>query len=133
VKVGKLGILPFLKGYYIYVGSAMGNRGTSLQNRLKRHLTSSFKNSQPHPHWHIDYFLIKPHVKITAIYILPNQDKREECLLSELLHDYSDNEIQGFGCSDCRCRTHLFYFNEENSIVSFLGLNSSMNLRIRKK
>ena len=61
IKIGKLGALNFKKGYYIYVGSAMGRSSTSLKNRLLRHLKSNFysknTNNKPKTHWHIDYFL----------------------------------------------------------------------------
>ena len=25
----------------------------------------------------------------------------------------AEDAVQGFGCSDCRCRTHLHYFRED--------------------
>ena len=40
--IGALGRIEFQQGYYIYVGSAMGNKGsTTLLNRVKRHVDSS--------------------------------------------------------------------------------------------
>ena len=39
IKVGKLGMINFKKGYYVYVGSAMN----SLESRLKRHLSEDKK------------------------------------------------------------------------------------------
>ena len=38
IKIGSIGKLDFFKGYYLYLGSAMGNKGsTTLENRVKRH------------------------------------------------------------------------------------------------
>ena len=49
--IGALGRIEFQQGYYIYVGSAMGNKGsTTLLNRVKRHVDSSNKKKI---HWHI--------------------------------------------------------------------------------
>ena len=38
IEIGSLGKISFSKGYYLYVGSAMGNYGSAtLINRVKRH------------------------------------------------------------------------------------------------
>ena len=49
IVVGKLGELSFKKGYYAYVGSALGG----LEGRIKRHFRKEKK-----AHWHIDYFCL---------------------------------------------------------------------------
>ena len=55
IEIGALGVLSFSKGYYLYVGSAMGNVGsTTLENRVKRHLSDSANKKI---HWHIDFLL----------------------------------------------------------------------------
>lgn len=39
--IGALGKITFRKGFYLYVGSAMGHSGaTTLINRVKRHTSS---------------------------------------------------------------------------------------------
>ncbi|MHA1376283.1 MAG: DUF123 domain-containing protein [Promethearchaeota archaeon] len=44
INIGALGLLEFQEGYYIYVGSAMGNKGsTTLLNRVKRHVDTCDK------------------------------------------------------------------------------------------
>ena len=70
IKIGKLGIIKFKKGCYVYVGSAMN----SLEARLKRHLSDDKKL-----HWHIDYLLRKS--EITDI--IYNENKKVECELSQ--------------------------------------------------
>ena len=41
-KIGKLGIIEFEKGVYVYVGSAMG-KAMSIENRISRHLRKNKK------------------------------------------------------------------------------------------
>ena len=48
IQVGRLGMLAFAKGYYAYVGSALGG----LEQRIDRHLRTEKKLF-----WHIDYLL----------------------------------------------------------------------------
>lgn len=98
VKVGALGNIYFDEGYYAYTGSALGRSGYS---RVRRHLdVISGKNSTRR--WHIDYLL--PHVEIVDIVTSP----RPECSVAASI-DYSLSRVQGFGCSDCSCQSHLHY------------------------
>lgn len=90
IKIGKLGKIGFKKGYYIYVGSG----GFA---RVRRHLSREKKLK-----WHIDYFLIEAKI-IDVIYI------KDECNVARQLAKRFPS-ITGFGCSDCSCKSHLFYF-----------------------
>ena len=103
IKVGKLGMNNFKKGYYVYVGSAMN----SLESRLKRHLSEDKKL-----HWHIDYLLKK--AEITCI--IYNENKKVECELSQFLKTKTDG-VKNFGCSDCECESHLYYFKNRNDAI----------------
>jgi len=86
----------FKKGYYFYVGSAMGDRN-NLKRRIERHLREDKKL-----HWHIDYLLQYGTVK--EIYV------SEEGVECEVAKDLSFlDSVEGFGSSDCGCRSHLFY------------------------
>ena len=96
ITVGKLGDILFLPGYYVYVGSAMGG----VEARVNRHLREDKKR-----HWHIDYLLEK--ASIIGIGICETED-RTECTMAQVL-DYEFDAIPGFGCSDCQCRSHLFF------------------------
>ena len=113
ISIGKLGEIKFQKGYYAYVGSALN----SLMPRIKRHLSPDKKL-----HWHIDYFLGHRDVEVVdVLYIV--DDNKWECELACNIAD-SARIIENFGCSDCKCFSHLFYFKElddlkENCINSF--------------
>ena len=95
IKVGALGKINFKKGTYAYIGSAQNN----LEARVKRHLSNNKKI-----HWHIDYFLLNKHTKVIKV-LYKNSTK--ECKLAK---EFSKNNlaIEKFGCSDCKCSSHLF-------------------------
>ncbi|MCF7853241.1 MAG: DUF123 domain-containing protein [Candidatus Pacebacteria bacterium] len=90
----------FKAGYYAYVGSAMGG----LHGRLTRHL----QKDRP-GHWHIDH-LLNAGVVVDA-QLRFSRNKQEECALAQEVANWADAElIQGFGCSDCTCSSHLAFF-----------------------
>lgn len=93
---GKNKLDRFERGYYFYVGSALGNTN-NLKKRIERHLRKDKKF-----HWHIDYLL--EHGSINKIYISENA---VECEVSKELNFLKS--IKGFGSSDCNCKSHLFY------------------------
>ena len=103
----------FPGGYYAYVGSAMGG----LESRISRHLTNSKKH-----HWHIDYLLDK--ASISGV-ILCETEARTECTIARALNHQLDS-ITGFGSSDCRCQSHLFFATNERQMKSttITALNS---------
>jgi len=92
ITVGKLGKLHFRKGFYAYIGSALGKAGFK---RVTRHfkVASGINNIRK---WHIDYLL--PHSKIICAVLLPTHEALE-CTLASSIKEFSD-EIHGFGCSD---------------------------------
>jgi Uri superfamily endonuclease len=96
MSIGSARILFFKKGYYFYAGSAMNG----IENRVNYHLTTNKKF-----HWHIDYFLEK--ASIIEVYVKENTI-REECTIAQMFHGTLE-PIAGFGCTDCRCASHLFY------------------------
>jgi Uri superfamily endonuclease len=96
ILVGAQGIISFKKGYYGYVGSALNG----LEQRIKRHLRSAKRL-----HWHIDYLLAQ--ATIAEVFIKESA-KREECTLARCL-EQNFERIPGFGCSDCACKSHLFF------------------------
>ena len=103
IRVGKLGKIKFKKGYYVYVGSAMNG----LESRLNRHLSDSKKL-----HWHVDYLLKNAEIAD----IIYNVDKKVECEVSQYISAKSEG-IDGFGCSDCDCESHLYYFKSKFEAV----------------
>ena len=96
VEVGGLGPLHFPKGHYVYVGSAMRN----LTARLARHA-----RRRKRLHWHVDY-LRQTAEHVTGLPI--RASTREECTVAQALGRLLEPGPPGFGCSDCRCATHLF-------------------------
>jgi len=116
--IGSLGKLDFIKGYYLYIGSAMGNKGSAkLENRIKRHVSES---NNKNLFWHIDYLLVSKFCLITKIYLIPTII-RLECIISKEIFKASDNYIKNFGSSDCQCPSHLYYFTDFNGIKSCIN------------
>ncbi|MDP3880390.1 MAG: GIY-YIG nuclease family protein [Dehalococcoidales bacterium] len=116
ISVGSLKTVCFPRGYYAYVGSALGG----YKARLNRHLRADKR-----PRWHIDYLLRE--ASINEMALCPTTD-RVECAMARALSQQFDS-IPGFGCSDCRCCSHLFFTadNEELkaeviSIIKRLGI-----------
>jgi len=99
IVIGQEGKLSFDKGYYVYIGSAMN----SLEGRIQRHL-SKYKKL----HWHVDYLLDNPQSSINKVYFSDDEVKHE-CDLAKSIAE-NGKEVQGFGCSDCKCNSHLIYF-----------------------
>lgn len=107
MKIGKLGLIDFSKGYYCYVGSALG-KSINLENRISRHKKLSREKSGKLK-WHIDYFLVNPNTSIFNV-ITIKSNERIECDISRKLERIADKSIEGFGCSDCDCKSHFHYF-----------------------
>jgi sugar fermentation stimulation protein A len=98
-EIGALGVLPFKAGWYVYAGSARKN----LSNRISRHLRKNRKQK----HWHLDYLC--PLAKtIKALPFLTYSNL--ECDLAAALEALGGKGVPRFGSSDCRCKSHLYYF-----------------------
>ena len=107
IKIGSLGKISFPKGFYVYMGSAMGTFGSvTLINRVKRHLSES---NDKKLHWHIDYLLDDPNSIIVKIYLIPSSQVLE-CIIAQEILGRADDYINNFGSSDCQCKSHLLYF-----------------------
>lgn len=96
VNVGALGKIIFEKGYYVYTGSAQKN----LIARINRHIRKDKRIK-----WHIDYLTTHRNVKVIGSYIIQAK-KYYECMLSGFFIKHG-NPISSFGCSDCKCHSHL--------------------------
>ncbi len=101
VATGGLGELAYPRGWYVYVGTA--KRGLSA--RIRRHL-SKRKTRR----WHIDYLSLAADSK-RAYPIYTDLDL--ECELAAQVEKAGGKGVQGFGCSDCSCKAHLFRFTED--------------------
>ncbi|MBN2111719.1 GIY-YIG nuclease family protein [Candidatus Woesearchaeota archaeon] len=111
-KIGSLGKIRFEKGNYAYIGSGQ----KSLEKRIKRHISSKKKK-----HWHIDYLLASPYAEIMKVIFKEGAAKEEECRTAGLLA-LTENLVAGFGCSDCRCSSHLF---KVNNLISVGCMNAA--------
>ena len=105
IQIGKIGKLNFEQGYYCYVGSALNRK---LLPRVKRHLSPT---SLKKIHWHIDYLLVVSDISIIKSILIPSSF-REECTIAQTIKILSKDEVLRFGSSDCDCKSHLFYFGE---------------------
>ena len=59
--------------------------------------------------WHVDYLLESSNTRIGEIVFVVDENKWECALASEI--SKQGVEVGGFGCSDCKCSSHLFYFD----------------------
>ena len=96
IRIGALGVIYFPKAKYVYIGSAQRN----LSARIRRHYSQSKKFR-----WHIDYFLAK--AKLLTHFSLPLPRWCEETVAIRMTKHHS--YIPGFGASDSRAKSHLFY------------------------
>ena len=100
INVGALGVLSVDDGEYCYVGSAMNG----LDERIGRHMSIDKKM-----HWHIDRLT----VLTDGMEAFVPSELVPECVLSEMAEESGCLPVfKGFGCSDCKCGTHLFAVSE---------------------
>lgn len=122
-------------GEYVYVGSAMAQKGsTTLANRLMRHATRT-DNQPPQPiradlitklktldlipasftspnpkklFWNIDHFLDHPSVNLTQIFMIRSTPPLETTIAEMLENDsHTITFEKGVGANDTRSNTHL--------------------------
>lgn len=112
IVIGRLGAVKVMPGYYYYVGSAQKN----LHSRIQRHLSS-----KKAIRWHIDYLLQVS--QILQVYTWPG-GKEMECKLGGYLRTFPAGltPIPGFGASDCKCKSHLFYFAYRPNLANLLHM-----------
>jgi Uri superfamily endonuclease len=87
--VGRLGVVDFAAGTYVYSGSARRN----FEARLARHARATKR-----PRWHIDTLLAAPGVRIVKIV----RSGRAECRLNQSVK--GTVLVPGFGASDYSAR-----------------------------
>lgn len=122
ISVGKIGELDFKKGYYVYTGSALN----SIDARIKRHLKIEKKIF-----WHIDYFLASSNASIKEV-VLERSPEKWECNVAREI-SIKGSPVNKFGCSDCKCDSHLFYFeNYDETEKSVLNAFNKFGLNIEK-
>ncbi len=101
---GELGTLNLKAGYYAYIGSALGG----LEQRVGRHL-----RAQKKLRWHIDYLLAR--ARLVDLVVARSEERKECAVAGGLAKNLSS--ISGFGCSDCKCESHLFYSQDFHELL----------------
>jgi Uri superfamily endonuclease len=99
-------------GCYLYVGSAFGPGG--LAARIKHH-----RKIAARPHWHMDY--LRAVCDLTEVWLTTGCHEHTWAKAVAQLPD-AVVPMPGFGSSDCRCATHLFWFTRRPSLRRFRKL-----------
>ncbi len=122
LRVGSLGVVEFLPGIYVYVGSAQ----VGLEERVRRHASKTKKR-----HWHIDYLTGSRWVRVAGAYVYP-LPKRYECILASKLREVGE-AVPGFGASDCGCSSHLIKIGEErlNDVITETSRLNPRSIELR--
>jgi Uri superfamily endonuclease len=77
-----------------------------LEQRIRRHLSEEKKI-----HWHIDNLTVIADAMEAYVSLEPIK----ECALAKMAAESGCvPAAKGFGCSDCRCGTHLFITDERS-------------------
>ena len=108
--MGRLGLLEFRSGYYVYAGSAFGPGG--LRARLTRHWIGSTRR-----HWHVDH--LRAAAEPAGAWFQVQQQSREHEWAGALARGRGAVPVPGFGSSDCACTSHLFHFDSAPSFEAF--------------
>jgi Uri superfamily endonuclease len=107
VQIGRLGKLELRRGFYLYVGSALGPGG--VRARLRHHLKRATR-----PHWHIDY--LRSATRLMEIWYSHDEAVHEHAWAEAIRRMRSaSTPLAGFGSSDCRCPSHLSFHPERPS------------------
>ena len=122
ITVGKLANFSFPPGYYVYVGSALGE----LFFRVRRHIQGGKKL-----HWHIDY--LRQEAEVVEVWYLVS-DERLECRWYQAAAAMPQAQVllAGFGSSGCGCQSHLLYFASMPSEEAFRRQLGEKGLNLRK-
>ncbi len=109
--VGKFGAIRLAVGPYAYVGRAFGPGG--LAARLAHHLKGAASM-----HWHIDF--LRPHARVREIWFGHTSPSDEHLWIRALSQIRGVTvPVEGFGSSDCRCRSHLVRFTRAPARATF--------------
>jgi Uri superfamily endonuclease len=109
-EIGRWGTLGIRPGYYLYVGSAFGPGG--LLARVSRHC-----RAEKAKRWHIDY--LRELTTPTAVWYSYGPDRYEHQWAQALAKMPGKSPIKGFGCSDCKCESHLFFSAKKPALAAF--------------
>jgi len=106
-EIGALGTHALPAGAYAYTGSALGSGGFARVDRHRRVAAGEHDTR----HWHVDYLTGHPTTDLVAVVTSPGVDA--ECAVAGRL---PDGPVDGFGASDCGCRSHLAAGEDPESV-----------------
>ena len=124
IRIGKLGVFDFDKGFYAYIGSAFGTGG--LAARINHHL-----HSVASPRWHLDY--LRGLMEIEEVWLTNGKCKHEHEWARILgMQEGVNIPVIGFGASDCSCDAHFFKFSKQPSSEQFrIRINDCTSNKLR--
>jgi Uri superfamily endonuclease len=99
IRIGRLGPVSFDQGVHVYIGSALN----SLEGRISRHF-----RTEKQKHWHVDFLLAGTGIKLLGVATRRTRRKLE-CSISQAVQKRALSSTRRFGCSDCKCDSHLHY------------------------
>lgn len=103
--VGSLGKIKLAEGYYAYTGSAR----IGMKTRVARHLVREKRR-----HWHIDWLTTQSGA--VPIVVASTSRTGIECRIARVVSSRADARVKGFGCSDCKCESHLCRLSDAGSL-----------------
>ena len=107
IGVGALGTHALPAGAYAYTGSALGSGGFARVDRHRRVAAGDHDTR----HWHVADLTGHPPPELVGVVTSPGVDA--ECVVAARL---PDGPVDGFGASDCGCRSHLAVGRDIESI-----------------
>ena len=111
IQIGRLGLLRLKPGYYIYIGSAFGPGG--LKARISHH-----RRISKHPRWHVDY--LRTVTYLHGVWYTYDPIHREHQWVKAMFRMKNASiPLEGFGSSDCSCKSHLIFKHTFPSGPSF--------------
>jgi Uri superfamily endonuclease len=111
VRIGRLGMLPLRRGFYVYVGSAFGPGG--LAARLHHHRQVAVR-----PHWHVGY--LRAVCEVVEVWFTREAVRCEHAWAEAVARlPGAGVPMPGFGSSDCGCESHLFFLAHRPSVAAF--------------
>ncbi len=110
IQVGRFARIQIEFGYYLYVGSAFGPGG--VKARVSRHC----RKEKP-KRWHIDY--VRESMQPVEAWYSHAKQRLEHRWARILLEMKGSSAVKAFGCSDCRCHSHLFHTSKAPDFTAF--------------
>ena len=119
---GSLGLVSLKRGWYLYVGSALGPGG--LRARCGRHLRQDKSRR-----CHLDYLRNELYPREIWYHQGGGRLEHDWALALSALEGCAIGHAR-FGASDCECPTHLWYFGRRPAFERFRSLSPRRAVRL---